>query len=110
MVQLHCATSRRTETFIALGTAAVAVGTALAFPALSAIALNNMRDPSERPLLLSSFGLFFEIGAGFDGLLLGPIARNASISSAFQLGSMCALAGIGGVIVLTTHRRPSAPI
>jgi MFS family permease len=68
----------------ALWTAAVVIGVGMAFqyPSLMALAVNRV-DDSERPAVLSSFTMFFEIGTVSGGLAFGVVAELTSKRAAF---------------------------
>ena len=57
--------------------------------------LAELRDPSERATLLSSFGMFFEIGAGIGGLLIGPVARGSGLPTAFRVSAIAPILALG---------------
>lgn len=56
------------------GAAILSLGIAFTFPSLSAMALSSLTDQTERASLIGSFGMFFEVGAGLGGFLIGPVA------------------------------------
>ena len=65
----------------------IAAGISLLFPTMSAISLNGLTDPTERGSLLSSISMFFDVGMGLGGLVLGPFARDRGIDVAFRIGA-----------------------
>lgn len=69
------------------GAVFIAGGISLMFPTMSAISLKGLTDPSERGSLLSSISMFFDIGVGLGGLVLGPFARDHGIDVAFRVGA-----------------------
>jgi predicted MFS family arabinose efflux permease len=85
---------------LAFGAAVLSVGVALNFPALSALALSQLTDPSDRAMLFGSFGMFFEVGAGVGGLMIGPVARNSGLPAAFRFAAIAPL-----VALVTLHLR-----
>ena len=68
----------------ALWTAAVVIGIGMAFqyPSLMALAVNRV-DDRERPAVISSFTMFFEIGTVAGGLAFGIVAELSSKRAAF---------------------------
>ncbi len=68
----------------ALWTAAIVIGVGMAFqyPSLMALAVNRV-DDRERPAVISSFTMFFEIGTLCGGLAFGVIAELTSKRAAF---------------------------
>jgi MFS family permease len=78
----------------ALWTAAVVIGVGMAFqyPSLMALAVNRV-DDRERPAVLSSFTMFFEIGTVAGGLAFGIVAELSSKRAAFA--GCLALCGFG---------------
>ena len=79
----------------------MALGIAFSFPALSALALNMMDDPADRAPLMSSFGMFFEVGAGVGGFVIAPVARSAGLSPAF---TVAAFGPVLGFVLLHVYR------
>lgn len=71
---------------IYVGTAVMALGLAFAYPALTALTLQATR-PQERTSVLSTFTMFFEVGSGGAGLIIGPIADATSRRVAFGVGA-----------------------
>lgn len=88
-----------------LGAAVMALGIAFTFPSLSALALRSLRDPADRAPLLSSFGMFFEVGAGIGGLIIGPVAKSFGISAAFKTAAIAPLLAFALLRTLG-HRLP----
>ena len=70
-----------------VGAVFIAAGISLLFPTMSAISLNGLTDPTERGSLLSSISMFFDVGMGLGGLVLGPFARDRGIDVAFRIGA-----------------------
>lgn len=85
LVILGWATS---ATGLVVGAVVMALGIAFSFPSLSALALNMMDDPADRAPLLSSFGMFFEVGAGVGGFVVAPVASRAGLSPAFTVAAI----------------------
>ena len=84
-----------------VGGVVMALGIAFSFPALSALALNMMDDPADRAPLMSSFGMFFEVGAGVGGFVIAPVARSAGLSPAF---TVAAGGPVLGFVLLQVYR------
>jgi MFS family permease len=101
----------------ALWTAAVLIGTGVAFMYPSLMALTVARAPDhERPRAISSFTMFFEVGTGLGGLALGALADSFGKRSAFA--TAVALCGVGLWVLWTrvlpreahaTAVRPASP-
>jgi MFS family permease len=99
----------------ALWVAAGLVGFASAFlyPSLMALTVNRA-DERERPLAISSFTMFFEVGNISGGVAFGLIAQLASKRAAF--GSAVVLCVVGTWLLVTrvvprhASRRASAPV
>jgi MFS family permease len=99
----------------ALWAAAGLVGFASAFlyPSLMALTVNRA-DERERPLAISSFTMFFEVGNISGGVAFGLIAQLASKRAAF--GSAVVLCVLGTWLLVTrvvprhAARRVSAPV
>ena len=85
------------------GAAAMAIGVGLSFPSLSALALSRIRSSAERAPLLSSFGMFFDVGTGVGGLVFGPIAKSSGLPTAFRVSAIAPMLGL--VVVLVGMRR-----
>jgi len=88
----------------ALWVAAALIGVASAFlyPSLMALTVNEA-DERERPMAISSFTMFFEVGNISGGVVFGLIAQLASKRAAF--GSAVALCGVGAWLLLTRVAR-----
>jgi MFS family permease len=84
----------------ALWVAAGLIGVASAFlyPSLMALTVNRA-DERERPMAISSFTMFFEVGNISGGVVFGLIAELASKRAAF--GSAVVLCGVGSWLLLT---------
>lgn len=84
----------------ALWAAAALIGVASAFlyPSLMALTVNRA-DERERPMAISSFTMFFEVGNISGGVVFGLIAELASKRAAF--GSAVVLCGVGSWLLLT---------
>jgi len=96
-----------------LWVAAMLVGVASAFlyPSLMALTVNRVGE-RERPMAISSFTMFFEVGNISGGVAFGLIAELASKRAAF--GSAVVLCGLGAwlmlakVVPVVSRRRPVA--
>lgn len=84
----------------ALWVAAALIGVASAFlyPSLMALTVNRA-DERERPMAISSFTMFFEVGNISGGVAFGLIAQLASKRAAF--GSAVVLCAVGTWLLLT---------
>ena len=99
----------------ALWVAAGLVGFASAFlyPSLMALTVNQA-DERERPLAISSFTMFFEVGNISGGVVFGLIAQLGSMRAAF--GSAVGLCVLGTWLLVTrvvprhVSRRAPAPV
>ncbi len=91
---------------LVVGAVVMALGIAFSFPSLSALALNMMDVPSDRAQLLSSFGMFFEVGAGVGGFVVAPVASRAGLSPAFTVAAIGPL--LGFVLLYVYHHRSPA--
>jgi MFS family permease len=88
----------------------IGVASAFLYPSLMALTVNRA-DDRERPMALSSFTMFFEVGNISGGVVFGLIAQLASKRAAF--GSAILLCGLGAWLLLarvvpaaTAARRP----
>jgi MFS family permease len=84
-----------------VGTAVFAVGQALAFPALMALALQGA-PPRERGAVVATFTAFVDIGFGLGPAALGFVAKAGGYGATFLAGSVVALVGLG--LLLTRYR------
>jgi len=84
----------------ALWAAAALIGIASAFlyPSLMALTVNRV-DERERPMAISSFTMFFEVGNISGGVVFGLIAELANKRAAF--GSAAVLCVVGSWLLLT---------
>jgi predicted MFS family arabinose efflux permease len=73
------------------GTAALAAGIALMYPALAALTIARQPNPTQRALLIGSFSLFFELGSGFGGAIIGPTADHFGRRGGFAVGAIVPL-------------------
>lgn len=80
-------------------TVALAVGSALLYPALMAAAVNAAPD-NERSSAVATFTMFFEVATALGGAVLGVVASLSSYSGAFFTAALFSLAGL---IVLHLH-------
>ena len=76
---------------IYVGTAILAAGIALMYPALAALTIARQPNPTQRAVLLGSFSLFFELGSGFGGAIIGPTADHFGRRSGFLVGAIVPL-------------------
>ena len=76
-----------------VGTAVLAVGSSLLYPALMAAAVNAVSD-DERSTVVATFTMFFEIASAMGGVILGVVAATSSYDGAFLAGALFALAGL----------------
>ena len=86
------------------GTAVLAVGSSLAFPALMTLALRGT-DPAERGSVLGTFGAFVDVAFGLGPATLGVLGDALGYGGLF-LGAAAVTAG-GLALLLTSYRRPS---
>lgn len=85
-----------------LSAAGIGVASAFLYPSLMAHTINSV-DERERPIAISSFTMFFEVGNISGGLVFGLIAELATKRAAFGAAvALCAL----GAWVLRTHVAP----
>lgn len=85
-----------------LFTVALAVGSALLYPALMAAAVNNAPD-NERSSAVATFTMFFEVATALGGAVLGVVAAFSSYSGAFAVAALFSLTGFA---VLRLHLAP----
>lgn len=88
------------------GTVLMAVGGAFLYPSLMAAAVAAVVD-SERSQVISSFTMFFEVGAVVGGLVLGPVVALTDERAAFLGGAIFALAGLVVLSRWVMRRSPS---
>lgn len=89
----------RTAVGLYAGAAAMAVGVGLSFPSMSALALSGIRSAAERAPLLSSFGMFFDVGTGVGGLLIGPVAKRSGLPTAFRVSAIAPMLAMAVVLI-----------
>jgi MFS family permease len=78
---------------VVTGTVVLAIGQALAFPALMTLAMRGV--PSwERGALVGTFTAFVEVAFGLGPVLLGVVAEAVGFRGAFLAASVVALAGL----------------
>lgn len=95
----------RTTTGLFVATAVYAVGQALAFPALMALALRDA-SPGERGAAIATFTAMVDVGFGIGPAALGFVAHGLGYGSVFLFGAAVALLGL--VLLLTRYRlRPA---
>ncbi len=88
------------------GTALLAMGTALAFPALATLALRGAA-PEERGAVLGTFSAFFDLSFGLGALTAGGVAEVLGYRGAFLAAS--GVAAIGFVVMMTARTTRPAP-
>jgi MFS family permease len=86
------------------GTVVLAVGQALAFPALMTLAMRGV-PAAERGSLVGTFTAFVEVAFGLGPVLLGFVAAGFGFRGAFLAGAVVAL---GGLLLLPSARTPAA--
>ena len=92
------------------GAIVMAVGQALAFPALMTVAVNNAPG-SERGAVMGTFTAFFDLSFGGGALALGFVSRSFGYNGAFLVAS--AIASLGFMMLLLAPppmRKPAAEI
>lgn len=82
---------------LVLGTIAVAIGMALIYPSLSALTIARNPDRAQRAAVVGTFTMFFEVGSGIGGVLLGAVARAHGYQIAFAAGAGLVVAGLAGM-------------
>jgi len=99
----------RTVPSLYIGAIILAVGQALAFPALMSIAVNNAPG-SERGAVMGTFTAFFDISFGGGALVLGVISGAIGYNKAFLSAAAVAALGLGGIMFLPPKvSAPSGP-
>lgn len=76
------------------GAAVFAIGQALAFPTLMALALSSA-PPRERGAVVGTFTAFFDLAFGLGALSTGWVAENAGYRGAFLISAGVAALGLG---------------
>ena len=84
-------------------TAVYAVGQALAFPALMALALRGT-SPGERGAAIATFSAMVDVGFGIGPAALGFVAHGFGYGGVFLIGSVVAVLGLG--LLLARSRAP----
>lgn len=95
-----------TPTGLYAGTVFMAIGGVFLYPTLMAAAVTGVAD-TERSQVISSFTMFFEVGAMVGGLVLGPVVALADERAAFLGGAGFAVAGL--VVLRRSVLRRSMP-
>jgi MFS family permease len=92
-----------------VGSILAAGGVSLMYPALTALSVNQVSD-AERTAVVSTFTMFFEVGAGIGGLLCGAVASVSSYQGGFAVGAMAVVVGLAVLwfAVLLPRRRDPA--
>jgi MFS family permease len=80
-----------------LGAVILAIGQALAFPALMSVAINNAPG-NERGSVMGTFTAFFDISFGGGALALGVISHAVGYNGAFLSASAVAAVGLGIIL------------
>jgi MFS family permease len=89
---------------VVAGTVVLAVGQALAFPALMTLAMRGV-PVSERGSLVGTFTAFVEVSFGLGPVLLGFVAEGFGFRGAFLAAALVAL---GGLLLLPPARQRAA--
>ncbi|MGH2683206.1 MAG: MFS transporter [Actinomycetota bacterium] len=89
---------------VVVGTVVLAVGQALAFPALMTLAMRGVPS-SERGSLVGTFTAFVEVAFGLGPVLLGVVAAGFGFRGAFLVGGVVALCGL---LLIPPARTPAA--
>jgi MFS family permease len=87
-----------------VGVAVLAVGIALAFPALMTIAVRGA-PPAERGSVVGTFSAFFDLSFGLGAITLGTVANAFGYRGAFAAAS---LGGLVGLTLLVLRTRSTA--
>jgi predicted MFS family arabinose efflux permease len=88
-----------------LGATTMAVGQALAFPALMSVAINNASG-SERGAVMGTFTSFFDISFGGGALALGFVADAVGYNGTFLVASGVAFVGLATLLFAPPKVRP----
>ena len=88
---------------VVTGTVVLAVGQALAFPALMTLAMRGVSS-AERGSLVGTFTAFVEVAFGLGPVLLGFVAAGFGFRGAFLAGGVVALSGL---LLLPPARTPA---
>jgi MFS family permease len=86
-----------------LGTAVLAGGMSLMYPALLLLAMDGVAD-SERGSVVGTFSSFFDLATGLGSLLAGAVAALSGNRGAFAAGAVCAAFGL---VVLRARTQPA---
>jgi MFS family permease len=73
-----------------LGTAALAAGVALQYPALLTMSVNRVPE-RERTVAAATFTMFFDLAQGLGGAVLGQVATLGGIRLSYLAAAVCAL-------------------
>jgi predicted MFS family arabinose efflux permease len=90
-----------------MGTALLAVGMSLLFPALFTLAVNNAPD-AERSHAVGSFSLFFDLSQGLGAPILGLIVTLTGAERPAFLAA--ALVAVAGLVITNTRLRAAVAI
>lgn len=88
-----------------LSTVLLALGMTFMYPSLLAMSVNGVSE-AKRVAVVSSFTMFFEIGATAGGLVLGGVAEVLGKRASFAGGAVFVLLGLA---MLSSVRRPIRP-
>jgi MFS family permease len=92
-----------------LGAIVMAVGQALAFPALMTVAVSNA-PANERGAVMGTFTAFFDLSFGGGALALGVVAHSLGYNGAFLVASGVATLGLATVVFAPPPARKPAEI
>jgi MFS family permease len=92
-----------------VGAVVMAIGQALAFPALMSVAVNNAPG-SERGAVMGTFTAFFDLSFGGGALALGFVAHSVGYNGAFLVASGVATLGLAMILFAPPPVRPRAEI
>jgi MFS family permease len=92
-----------------VGTACLAIGASLLYPALLLLALGGAPE-SERGSVVGTFSSFFDLSQGLGSVLVGMMAAATSYQGAFALGAGCSAVGFTGLRVHTSRRARQARV
>ncbi len=87
-------------------TAVYAVGQALAFPALMALALRGT-SPGERGAAIATFSAMVDVGFGIGPAALGFVAHGFGYGGVFLIGSVVAVLGLGLLLARSRAAEPA---
>lgn len=91
-------------TGVYVGTAVMALGLAFNFPSLFGLMMRDVPD-TQRSHAIASFSFFFDLPSALGGPILGVVAQLTDYRLAFAVGAACSLAGLVGLLRLTSESR-----